>query len=330
MAGAALLYLLLLTVIANLERTRNGASRFTPALSSLLPVAVIVMALSGLPGGGSLTAAGNAWPRLANLGFGLALALVMFALIWAKGPWQGVERILRLCARYERITFDARNSIHRLAALVLIFAWAALGWGAVSGNVDATPPFADAAGAAPQLLIGSLLYLALAVLGVGWLTRRDWATANQRLGLRRPRRSDCSAGIATAITLHVFVALTLAFWQTVAEPAVFESQLSGARLLFDALSSSLLLGGLLAVGVGISEEILFRGALQPVFGTLISSLLFVALHAQVAFSPAAALLFVVSLAFGLLRARVSTTAAIIAHAAYNALPFVLAGIATWL
>ena len=102
--------------------------------------------------------------------------------------------------------------------------------------------------------------------------------------------------------------------------------MSGARILFEAFEFVAAYGGLLAISVGIGEEILFRGALQPVFGIVITSLLFVALHTQYAFTPAAGILFVVSLGFGLLRARASTTAAIIAHAAYNGIPFVLAAL----
>jgi hypothetical protein len=184
----------------------------------------------------------------------------------------------------------------------------------------------DLAGAAPQLLYGTLLYLALAVLGVGWLTRRDWAGVKRRLGLRWPRPADWMAGVAAGIALHLLVALATVLWQATVEPSIFESQVSGARAIFEALSSSLLAGGLLAMSVGVGEEVLFRGALQPVFGMVISSLLFVALHTQYAFTPAAAILLVASLGFGLLRARVSTTAAIIAHAAYNAMPFALAGL----
>lgn len=316
-AGAALLYVLLLTAIANLEKARPSGTRILPVLTSLLPVALLWLL------GGSVTKAGDVWPRVILAVAGLGSALVMLGLIWADGPWRWVARAVKLASRFEQVSFAPRNRVHRLAAVVLIFAFVALSWQALSASNAASLKFVEAAGAAPEMLAVSLLYAALAVLGVGWLTRRDWVAVKRRLGLHWPRRVDWLAGVATAISLHLFVALAMALWQAVAEPSAFESQVSGARGLFEALSSSLLLGGLLAMVAGMSEEILFRGALQPVFGTLISSLLFVGLHSLVAFTPAAAMLLVVSLGFGLLRARVSTTAAIIAHAAYNAIPFVL-------
>ncbi len=316
MAGLALLYVLLLTAVANIESARIGRTRVLPALTALLPLALLTLALSGLHNGASLSVA------LAVVG--LVAGLLMFALIGLERPWQCVFRVLKSAGQFEHISFDPRNSVHRLATLIIIFALTALGLGAINAS-DAEPlAFADAA---PQLLVGSLMYLALAILGVGWLTRRDWATVKQRLGLRWPRPADCLAGIAAAIALHLMAALAMAYWQASVSQSTFESQVSGARLLYEALSSSLILGGLLAISVGIGEEILFRGALQPVFGAVISSLLFVAVHTQYAFTPAAAILFVVSLGFGLLRARVSTTAAIIAHAGYNAIPFALAALA---
>ena len=316
MAGAALLYGLLLTVVANIESARNGETRLLRALTIPLPVALLVYTLSAPSGADPL--------RSALVIAGVVATLLMLALIGAERPWLWVARIIKSAGRCERIAFDAQRRVHRLAALLLIFALAALSRQALDAEPQA---FTDAGGAAPQLLFGALLYLAWAILGVGWLTRRDWSAVLRRLGLRRPRLSDWLAGGAAAIGLHLFVALAITVWRAAVAPTTFETQMAGTQTLFAALSSSLLAGGLLAISVGIGEEILFRGALQPVFGLVITSLLFVALHTQAAFTPVAGILLAVSLVFGLLRARVNTTAAIIAHAAYNAIPFALAGMA---
>lgn len=311
MAGAGLLYLLLLTAIANIESARPSETRIMPALKTLLPIALLVHTWSALPDGAALA------------GAGLIVSLLMLALIGAERPWLWVARIIKSTGRFERVSFDPRRSVHKLAALALVFALTALS----SSALNTEPVAFTEAAAAPQLLFATLLYLALSAVGVGWLTRRDWPAVLRRLGLRRPRRTDWLAGITTAIALHLFVAATMNFWQAAVGPGAFEAQTGAARALFAALSSSLLAGGLLAMGVGIGEEVLFRGALQPVFGILISSLLFMGLHLQYAFTPAAGIILAVSLGFGLLRARVSTTAAIIAHAAYNVIPFALAGMA---
>ena len=141
-----------------------------------------------------------------------------------------------------------------------------------------------------------------------------------------PNKIDWLAGLVVAIGLYGLATLATGVWASTVPVDVFDSQTSTARLLFEILRGSLPSGLLVAVLAAICEEILFRGALQPVFGLVISSLFFTALHLQYALTPAALILFVVALGFGLLRKHVSTTAAIIAHALYNILPILLAGL----
>jgi membrane protease YdiL (CAAX protease family) len=73
----------------------------------------------------------------------------------------------------------------------------------------------------------------------------------------------------------------------------------------------------LALTAALSEEILFRGALQPVFGLPLTSVYFALVHMQYALTPAAVIIFVVALGLGWLRQRQSTSSAIIAHFVYN-------------
>ncbi|MBK8021399.1 MAG: CPBP family intramembrane metalloprotease [Chloroflexi bacterium] len=76
-------------------------------------------------------------------------------------------------------------------------------------------------------------------------------------------------------------------------------------------------GIVLSLLVAFGEETFFRGALQPVFGNLLTSVFFLILHTQYTLTPASLLLFLVSLALGWLRNRHSTTAAFVAHFVYN-------------
>ena len=180
--------------------------------------------------------------------------------------------------------------------------------------------FAPDAGSILLNLAGStIIYLSLSALGTGWGLRRDRDQALRRLGLRWPTLSDWLAGIA--LGLLIYVAVTLASGLM---PAGVTADHLGARALFDAVKSSLPAALALAVLAGTGEEILFRGALQPVFGLFVTSLLFTMLHAHYGLSPALLILFAVSVCFGLLRQRFNTTAAIICHATYNFAPFVLA------
>ncbi len=82
---------------------------------------------------------------------------------------------------------------------------------------------------------------------------------------------------------------------------------------FNTLPLALLLSGL----AGVSEEILFRGALQPIFGIWLAALFFALSHLQYALTPATLIIFVVGLGLGWLRQRRNTTTAIIAHFVYD-------------
>jgi len=75
--------------------------------------------------------------------------------------------------------------------------------------------------------------------------------------------------------------------------------------------------------VAIAEEIFFRGALQPIFGNLITTFVFALVHTQSLLSPLIIVLFGLSYMLGVLRDRYSTTAAIIAHFCYNMIQLLL-------
>ena len=79
----------------------------------------------------------------------------------------------------------------------------------------------------------------------------------------------------------------------------------------------------LAVSAAVSEEILFRGALQPVFGLPLTAVFFTLFHNQYTLTPAALIIFVVGLALGYLRQRYNTSVAIVTHFVYNFLPFAM-------
>jgi membrane protease YdiL (CAAX protease family) len=88
--------------------------------------------------------------------------------------------------------------------------------------------------------------------------------------------------------------------------------------------SAVLFALLIGLGAGLGEESLFRGALQPKLGILATSVLFASMHIQ--YGPSILLLFIflLSLALGLLRRHVNTTATFLAHAGYNASGVLLA------
>jgi membrane protease YdiL (CAAX protease family) len=86
--------------------------------------------------------------------------------------------------------------------------------------------------------------------------------------------------------------------------------------------------GALAVGIaaGVGEETLFRGALQPRLGILLTSLLFAISHVQYAFTPATLVILILGLCLGWVRRRWGLPAAILLHALYNIMNLLLSSI----
>lgn len=163
--------------------------------------------------------------------------------------------------------------------------------------------------------VTGLLFALMAVAGVGLFVRRNWREVVERLkvgglGLRELGWS----AVALVVLLAIEVGISQA-WQ-VLDPAGFE-RVGGLTEQF--ISPFLSPIGALTVGLsaGIGEELLFRGALQPRFGILFTTLLFTFAHAQYSLSPALLGIFVVGYGLGLIRNRINTTAAILVHAGFN-------------
>ena len=100
--------------------------------------------------------------------------------------------------------------------------------------------------------------------------------------------------------------------------------------------SELLMGPLFATPFGIvsiglaaavGEEPIFRGALQPRFGLVLSSLLFALVHSQYGISLATVIVLALGLVLGIIRQRTNTTTSIITHAVYNSTLGVMAYVA---
>jgi uncharacterized protein len=73
--------------------------------------------------------------------------------------------------------------------------------------------------------------------------------------------------------------------------------------------------------------LLFRGALQPRYGIIPTSILFALLHSQYGFSFITLGTFLLGCVFGILAKRYGTTHAIIAHALYNTVAVLITALA---
>lgn len=172
-------------------------------------------------------------------------------------------------------------------------------------------------------LFSGLLEVVLTLLGVGFAIRRGIPETLLRLGLRLPTLADIGLGLGIAVLTLIVVSLLLSVWQVLVPAEEFAAQTEAIEAL-DAAVISLPLAFVVAISAALGEEIWLRGGVQPVFGLVASSALFALLHIQALLSLGMFIFFAIGLAFGWLRQRYSTTAAVIAHFSFNFLPFLLA------
>ncbi|MCB0216603.1 MAG: CPBP family intramembrane metalloprotease, partial [Chloroflexi bacterium] len=162
-------------------------------------------------------------------------------------------------------------------------------------------------------------FVLIAVFGVGLGVARSGRETLERLGLTQRFRPRWWLGMTLAGLAAGFAIDQL--W-SLASPETLENVETITDALFGGLIQTGLPGALtIGLSAGIGEELLFRGAAQPRFGILFTSLLFAAVHTQYSVSPALLQIFVVGILLGLTRQRAGTLTAIGVHASYN---FVLA------
>ena len=254
------------------------------------------------------------------------LAILTLGMVNFGGLWRLCQAIVRRMSRADAAAFVPDRPMHRAAAFLLLLGFLNI---LVNNLIDGRALEVEwAAVTLPEALIElfgtGALHLAVAFAGVGWLTRRRLHDVLSRLSLRMPTVQEASISVALGVGLWIFSTAMVAVWEQAVPADVFQRQTEPVRLYFEVFSGSFAGALVLAVVPALSEEIFYRGALQPVFGVLLSSLFFAGVHGQYGLTPALLILFAVSLGFAWLRLRFHTGAAIIAHAVYNFLPY-LAG-----
>jgi len=187
----------------------------------------------------------------------------------------------------------------------------------VLGLLAKSPPFTLA-----DLLVQEIPLIVIAVLGVGFLVRRSWPETIDRLGLRPLRKTWwVYALVAVVAFLAVGYGIDqLASWLS---PETQKRVNDASQVVFHSLSNP---GAVVLLGLtaGVSEELIFRGAMLPRFGVLATSLLFAAVHTQYGITFATLEVFVIGLGLGWLRLRAGTLACIASHAGYDIIVGLLA------
>jgi membrane protease YdiL (CAAX protease family) len=302
--------LLLVVVVANLVAVRGGSSsRLTFNLLLFVGHALLLivgLSLRFLPMEAQLEELG-----LATAGANLTTISLIAIGLW--GMAASLSPVRRALARVLP-GLEPESPVHTLA---LVLAGYLMSNALLSLESGALESLVEAGGAASlfDVLAQQVLFFLAAFLGVGLLTRRDGPALKERLGLVRPTPLQIVSGVGLIAALVAFQSCIALIWALLDPAQAIETGGINQSLLgdFDTVGEWFLL----AVSAGLGEELLFRGALQPVFGILPTSLIFAVSHVQYGFSPAALAILLLSIVLGIIRKRQNTTMAILVHAGYN-------------
>ena len=241
-----------------------------------------------------------------TVGLSYLVASVVALVLLVPAARRGLSRIINI---------SPDSSVHLLALTTAVYFLAiSAPWGWRGLGAGASLPLAGPL-SSWDLALGSIMMVLLAIAGVGLVTRRSWSQTLARLKLH-PLTSRQIGGCALVIVGLLALDRTVVWLWAVYLPENFELVQSLNTQLLSGLMTPL--GAIvIAVASGLGEESLFRGALQPRFGIVLTSVLFALAHVQYALSPALVEILVISVVLGLLRRRFNLTACILVHAGYN-------------
>ena len=231
------------------------------------------------------------------------------------GVWGGlisVQQVRRVLANW--LPLSETRAVHTLA---LALSGYVVGYTITTLAATGLEDLAETAVATDlTLVVGQqLLFAVIAFLGVGLFTRRRDEEVRIRLGLKRLTGYQLGQGVIIIGAL-VVVQWVTGFVSFLLNPEQLE--------LVDGISGTLL-GEFdtvwewfaLALSAGIGEELLFRGALQPVLGLWVTAVIFAVAHIQYGFSAITVGIFIIGVALGYVRRYGGTTMAIFVHFGYN-------------
>lgn len=320
---AAVLY------FANLsQRTREDGDP-TPAFAAVSYIVLVLLYFTTLLAGLGFLAVGSAPLSLATgegeaqsfapasplwLGLGLVLPSIVGILLLLKP-------VRRLVARFTQL--DPDNPVHAVALSLtmtpIIMLGFTLGVGlntlsaqlATQTEQTGSDPFSLAA-----LWAQAIMFLFIALIGVGWLSRRSWREALARLGIVRPSGREVLIGIGAALLLVPAVMVMEAVFNAAGLTVGQDVESLSEQLMGPLFATPF---GIISVGLAaaIGEEPIFRGAALPRFGLVLTSVLFALVHSQYGISLATLIVLLLGLVLGIIRQRTNTTTAIVTHAVYN-------------
>ena len=241
----------------------------------------------------------------------LAVALLAFAgaLTLLLIPPLGA-RILRAMG------LDPSSPVHRVVAVAFVLT-----------VIDAVALFTELAESAPAQmpfypsdpLVSLVTDVSLALAGVGFALTRDLRATLARLDVRRMTRRQLVLAFLVALGFQLVIGV-MEHLESVLLPSVHALE---DRFGYDFIGLPPWAGAILtSVTAGVGEEVLFRGALQPRLGVLLTAVLFGALHVQYQV-PGMVMIVLMGIALGVLKNRTSTTFTAVVHVLYDVGAFLL-------
>jgi membrane protease YdiL (CAAX protease family) len=223
-----------------------------------------------------------------------------------------IEKIRMILARIMPLNPD--SPVHTLALVLSVYL---IGYMALILSQGDLTEIAESASPASLtlLFLSEFLFVVIALFGIGLIIRRRGRELMQRLGLKRPKPLQLLVGVGLIALLVVLQMCGAVIWSLLnpEQSQAMEDVNSALLLEFDTVWEWFLL----ALATGVGEEILFRGALQPVLGLGFTSVLFALVHIQYGFTPVTLFIVLIALVLGIVRKYYSTTITIFIHVGYN-------------
>ena len=294
-----------MVIAANAAVGKRWASHATGILAGLTAGGAFLVGALDL-GGAGLVQSGPGGQQTA-LDAGIMVTAAIAAVLTVRPVRERIARVLPI---------DPDSPVHAYALVLTVILF---------GTQVATILFVDVLAidqTLPPLSIGDVLtsetpFLIMALAGVGIYIRRSARAAAERLGLTRPAWWQVVLALAAAGAFFALVqgADWLSHQWT---PGVASQVDRTTQHVFGGLNDPI---GIAAIALlpGICEEILFRGALQPRLGLLVTAVLFTSVHTQYGLSFDALAVLIVAIGLGLIRKYTNTTTSGLCHITYNLL-----------
>jgi membrane protease YdiL (CAAX protease family) len=211
---------------------------------------------------------------------------------------------------------DPASPVHRVIAVAFVLT-----------VFDAVALFLDLAESGPvelpfypsDPLVSLVTDLSLALAGVGFGLSRGGRETLARLGIRPLTRRQVLAAILVTLVFHVIVGV-MEYLESVLLPSMHALE---DRFGYEFIGLPAWVGAVLtSISAGVGEEVLFRGALQPRLGVVLTAVLFGALHVQYQV-PGMIVIVIIGVGLGIVKERTSTTFTALVHVLYDIGAFLL-------